>query len=66
MITFPYSLVAGFRHENKFLRWGQAFHQYAKLDKVVNHEDKEWCDQLYYANDADAKAMVYSRTDEAQ
>lgn len=65
MIMFPHSLVQGFRHTNKTLRWGQAFHQYAKLEKVENTQDRGWCNRLYYAKDAEAKVMVYSRIDEA-
>lgn len=62
MLTFPKSAVDGFVHRNKSLRWGQAFHQHMKLHKVTG-QDKPFCDKLYNADDATAKAMVASRTD---
>lgn len=63
MIKFPASQVKAFVHRNKALRWGQAFHQFMKLEKVENAQDKEFCDRLYNAPDEKAKAMVTSRTD---
>lgn len=63
MLMFPKSRVDAFRHNNKALRWGQAFHQYMKLEKC--HEDKHFCDKLYNeVDEAKAKNMVASRTDE--
>lgn len=63
MITFSKSEVDSFRHSNKALRYGQAFHQHFKLEKVQG-SDKEFCDRLYQAPDDVAKAMVASRTDQ--
>ena len=63
MIMFSKTQVDKFRHMNKVLRWGQAFHHQFKLDKVTNPQDKEFCDRLYEADEAKAKAMVASRTD---
>lgn len=61
MLTFPSSKVKSFVHKNKALRWGQAFHQFMKLEKC--HQDKHFCDKLYTADDDVAKSMVASRTD---
>lgn len=61
MLTFPKSKVEAFKHRNLALRWGQAFHQYMKLEKCV--QDKHFCDKLYNADEKTAKAMVASRTD---
>lgn len=66
MLTFSKTTVNEFRHTNKSLRWGQAFHRFMKLDKITNLEDKNFCDKLYNANDEIAKAMVASRTDKTQ
>lgn len=65
MITFSKSEVDRFVHRNQSLRWGQAFHQHMKLDKVKGI-DKNWCDKLYAASEPIAKAMVRQRTDMAQ
>lgn len=61
MLTFPASKIKKFQHKNKALRWGQAFHQFMKLEKC--DQDKHFCDKLYNADEATAKAMVASRTD---
>ena len=66
MLMFPKSTVDAFRHTNKSKRWGQAFYDYMKLSKVQAAQDKEFCDRLYNADDARAKAMVQSRTDKGQ
>lgn len=63
MITFPKTAVSGFRHDNPNLRWGQAFHQHMKLEKVVQAQDKEFCDTLYNADDVTAKVLVAARMD---
>ena len=63
MITFSNDLVKGFKRTNKNLRYGQEFFNYAKLEKVVDKEDKSFCDKLYFANDATAKQMIKSRMD---
>ena len=64
MIMFPKSRVIQFKHNNKHLRYGQAFHNYMKLHKVHNTQDKEFCDRLWAeTNDEKAKAMIISRTD---
>ena len=65
MLKFSKSEVGKFVHRNKALRWGQAFHQYFKLEKVTG-QDKYFCDKLYNADEATAKAMVASRTDHTQ
>lgn len=64
VLTFPLSRVKKFKHANKALRWGQAFHQFMKLDKITG-SDKSFCDKLYTAPDDVAMSMVRSRTDNA-
>ena len=66
MLTFSKSVTDKFVHQNKALRWGQAFYKFMKLDKVKDPQDKEFCDRLFNADDAKAKAMVLSRTDKTQ
>lgn len=66
MLTFTKTMVDGFRHTNKSLRYGQAFYGYAKLHKVTNAADKAFCDRLFNASDDAAKAMIASRTDKTQ
>ncbi len=62
LLSFPKSLFDRFRHANKNLRWGQAFHQFMKLEKC--QQDKNFCDRLYNEVDEEkAKAMVISRLD---
>ena len=61
-LTFSKTLVDGFVHSDPNLRYGQAFHQYAKLEKIMGH-DKGWCDKLYYAPDNMAKNMVLKKID---
>lgn len=39
----------------KGLRYGQAFHQWFKLEKITNEENKAFCDKLYYTDDETAK-----------
>lgn len=65
MLMFSKSEVGKFVHRNKALRWGQAFHHHFKLEKVTG-QDKYFCDKLYNADEATAKAMVASRTDHSQ
>lgn len=66
MLQFSSSEVKAFVHRNKALRWGQAFHQHFKLEKIQG-QDKNFCDRLYNeADDAKAKAMVQGRTDFTQ
>lgn len=62
MLMFSKSLVDGFKHRNKTLRYGQALHQYAKLEKVTG-QDKNFCDRLYEADEEKAKSMIASRLD---
>ena len=65
MVTFSRSVVDQFKHVNKNLRWGQAFHQFMKLDRCTT--DKHFLDRLYNESDeGKAKAMVISRTDHTQ
>lgn len=62
LLTFPKSTFDQFRHLNKNLRWGQAFHSFMKLDKVT--QDKVFADRLYNeVSEEKAKAMVTSRLD---
>lgn len=65
MIRFSASEVARFRHQSPLLRYGQAFHQYFKLDRVTG-EDKIWCDRLYQADDETARRMINEQTDKNQ
>ena len=65
MLMFSKSEVDRFRHNNKALRWGQAFYNHFKLEKVTG-QDKYFCDKLYNADETTAKAMVASRTDHSQ
>lgn len=65
MITFSASEIAKFRHTNKAKRWGQAFYDHFKLHRVEG-SDKAFCEKLYNADEATAKAMVASRTDKTQ
>ena len=66
-ITFTATEVANFKKTafNPALRWGQAFHQYFKLEKITS-ADKAWCDKLYYADSVVAKQMVDNATDFSQ
>ena len=59
MVMFPKSVVDRFKH----LSQGQAFHGHMKLEKVEHPQDKEFCDHLYNADEAKAKATVMSRLD---
>lgn len=65
MLQFSKSEVDKFRHQNKALRWGQAFYKHFKLHKVEG-SDKAFCEKLYNASEEVAKAMVASRTDKTQ
>ena len=66
MMKFSKSLVEKFRHNNKHVRYGQAIHQFLKLEKVTGPE-KGFCDKLYNEPDeAKARDMVRSRTDPTQ
>lgn len=60
-LTFPKSLTDRFRHNNKALRYGQAFHRFMRLEKLKFPADKAFCDKLYNADDETAKAMIASR-----
>lgn len=66
MLTFTASFLAQFKKIHPELRYGQEFHQWARLDKITNTEDKFFCDKLYEAGDMLAKAMIDSRTDYTQ
>lgn len=64
-LVFSASVVAQFRHANRALRWGQAFHQFMKLDRCTT--DRSFCDRLYNETDEQkARDMVRSRTDHNQ
>ena len=43
------------------LRFGQAFHQYMKLEKITT--EKEWCDRLYNTDKETATKMIESKLD---
>lgn len=60
-LTFPLSRVKQFRHESEHLRYGQAFHQFMRLDKC--EQDRVFCDRLYNADNETAKKMIESRID---
>ncbi len=66
-ITFTATEVNNFNKtpRNPNLRFGQAFHQYFKLEKISG-QDKDWCDKLYNADTATAKKMVEKATDSNQ
>lgn len=67
MLVFTKSQVETFRHYNKAKRWGQAFYDYFKLNKICSASDKDFCERLYQERDeVRAKAMVSSRTDNSQ
>lgn len=67
-IVFPKSQIVRFyahrkgtkqgMEEAKHLRLGQHFHNWAELHKVVNPEDKAFCDRLYNADDNRAGRML--------
>lgn len=57
-ICFSRDLVNNFR-PNPDQRWGQSFYEYMKLDRC--HQDREFCDRIYNAQDEEAKALVHSR-----
>ncbi len=64
MLTFQKTRVDKFRHINKALRYGQAFHQHMKLEKVQQPQDKEFCDRIYNeVDEARVKAWIKSRLD---
>lgn len=65
MIKFPKSRVDRFRHTNAHKRWGQAFYDWMRLDKVRDAVDKAYCDRIYTATDAEARQLVASRLDHA-
>lgn len=45
------------------LRLGQAFHQYFKLEKITDQENKIFCDRLYESSGDEANKMIESITD---
>jgi hypothetical protein len=64
MLTFSATEVKNFRKPADGRRWGQAFYDHFKLDKVTS--DRVFCDELYNAPDDVAKAMVSRRIDQTQ
>lgn len=67
MLTLSRSFVSQFKPQHTgVLRYGQEFHQWARLDKITNEQDKFFCDKLYQAGDALAKAMIDNITDFTQ
>lgn len=65
LMIFSKSVVSQFQHVNKHLRYGQAFHQFMKLERCV--QDKTFADRLYNEpREEKAKAMIASRTDSTQ
>ncbi len=65
MLTFSKSFVEQFKRMQPMLRYGQEFHQWARLDKIAG-EDKEWCDKLYQMDALEAVNAICSRTDYTQ
>ncbi len=63
MLSIPKSKFDQFKHKNASKRWGQAFYDFMKFNKVTNPIDKPFLDKLYNATDDVAKAMVQSRID---
>lgn len=66
MLQFPYSQVKAFQQQfdpSKGLRWGQAFHQFLKLERVTFPGDLQFCNKLYNTDDNTARSMVESRID---
>lgn len=64
-VFIPHSQVIEFNKNPvaKGLRWGQAFYDYMKMDKVTNPDYRAWADKLYNASDKEAKVMVTQVTD---
>jgi hypothetical protein len=48
------------------VRLGQAFHQYFKLDKITNEENKIFCDRLYEMDGEEAMKAIATITDHTQ
>jgi hypothetical protein len=46
----------------KYLRLGQAFHNFMKLEKVKGHA-KDWCDKLWATDDQTAFGMIQASID---
>lgn len=65
MLTFTASFLSQFKRQHPELRYGQEFHQWARLDKITG-EDLLFCDKLYQADEHLAKYMIGSRTDFSQ
>ncbi len=64
MIMFPKSRVSAFRHANKALRYGQAFFNFMKLEKVTNPQDKQFCNRIYTEPDeSKVRQWIASRID---
>jgi hypothetical protein len=64
-LVFPKSRVDAFRHDVKSgLRWGQAFYDYMKLERIQQPDNQDFCDMLQaMRSDEDAKLMVAKYTD---
>jgi hypothetical protein len=61
-LKIPLSCLMAFEvsgYDTKYLRWGQAFHQFLELNKITSEPNKTWCDKLYNADYAAALSMVY-------
>jgi hypothetical protein len=65
MLTFTASFLSNFKRTQPMLRYGQEFHQWARLDKITG-EDGEWCDKLYQMDYVEATQAIHSRTDYTQ
>lgn len=72
MLMFPASMVKSFEESEWYAafkagngtRLGQAFHCFAKLHRVENPKDKEFCDKLWDADNEKAADLIVARIDE--
>ena len=69
LLRIPRSTFLQFKKEyknmDKSLRFGQAFHQWFKLEKITSDQNKAWADKLYVVNAAQATKMIESILDYA-
>lgn len=72
MLTFPKTLVDAFVESHEYqnfknhpeYRLGQAFHNFARLYKISNPDDKAFCDKLWEADGVNALFLIAERYDE--
>ena len=46
-----------------WLRYGQAFHTFAGLNKITSEPNRTWCDIVHELDEPYAKALIRSRVD---